>query len=80
MQIVIDPVGTAMCLYSEAIDLAELGHPEIKRGSHVEPDEHGQWNADMSPVNGPVLGPFDRRSVALAAEREWLETHWLTNF
>ena len=80
MQIVIDPVGTAMCLYDEAIDLTALGHPEIKRGSHVEPDEHGRWNADMSPVAGPVLGPFDRRSVALAAEREWLETHWLTNF
>jgi hypothetical protein len=23
------------------------------------------------------LGPFDRRSEALAAEREWLERNWL---
>jgi hypothetical protein len=30
-------------------------------------------------VGGPVLGPFDRRSDALEAERDWLERHWLFN-
>ena len=35
------------------------------------------WLADLSPVNGPVLGPFDRRSEALAAELAWLEANWL---
>ena len=30
-----------------------------------------------APVGGPVLGPFDRRSEALEAERAWLEAHWL---
>ena len=44
---------------------------------HVEPEEQGRWLADLSPVNGPVLGPFDHRSEALQAEHDWLERHWL---
>lgn len=35
------------------------------------------WWADMLPVNGPVLGPFDKHSEALAAEVEWLREHGL---
>jgi len=34
----------------------------------------GAWVADLRPVNGPLLGPFAKRSVALAAEEEWLNT------
>ena len=49
----------------------------IARASHVEPDPDGRWQADLRPVGGPVLGPFDRRSEALAAELAWLEAHWL---
>ena len=49
----------------------------IQRGSHVEPNERGQWLADLAPVGGPVLGPFRLRSEALEAERDWLEQHWL---
>jgi len=30
------------------------------------------WWADMTPVRGPVLGPFDDREDALAAEVEYL--------
>ena len=44
----------------------------------LEPDDAGQWWADLSPVHGPRLGPFGVRSQALDAERLWLETHWLT--
>jgi hypothetical protein len=44
----------------------------IKRASHVEPREDG-WYADLSPVGGPELGPFDLRSDALAEEVKWLE-------
>ena len=72
------PDGTVRAIYDEAIDLAMLGKPTIKRASSVEPNEQGRWNADLSPVDGPVLGPFDRRSEALEAERDWLERHWLT--
>ena len=77
MQLMIRPDGTVHCLYGEELDLHELGSLAIARGSHVEPDATGQWTADLSPVNGPRLGPFSSRSDALAAERQWLETHWL---
>ena len=32
---------------------------------------------DLTLSAGPILGPFDFRSEALAAERVWLETNWL---
>lgn len=78
MQMVITPDGTLRCLYDEIFDLSRLGSLSIRRGSHVEPDDCGQWWADLSPVRGPQLGPFTQRSLALDAEREWLEQHWLT--
>ena len=77
MELVVDPDGTVRCLYGEEIDLAVLGSPIITRASHVEPDEHGSWLADLCPVGGPILGPYPFRSEALAAERRWLEAHWL---
>jgi hypothetical protein len=78
MNIVVDPDGTVRCVYGEAIDVSHLGTVEIRRGSFVEPDDHGCWWADLSPVNGPRLGPFNRRSDALSAEVQWLDEHWLT--
>jgi len=77
MNIVIRPDGSLRCVYDETLDLTLLGKLEIRRGSHVEPDEAGQWWADLSPASGPQLGPFDHRSQALAAERDWLERNWL---
>jgi hypothetical protein len=79
MQLVIQPDGSVRCVYSETLDLHALGDLNISRGSHVEPDSGGQWFADLSPVAGPRLGPFSKRSDALAAEIEWLEHHWLSN-
>jgi len=78
MHLLIDRSGVVRCIYAEAIDLALLGDLTIRRASHVEPDERGLWWADVSPVNGPLLGPFDRRGAALAAEEQWLDGHWLT--
>jgi len=77
MYLVIEPQGQIRCLYEEAIDLARLGMTTITRASHVEPDSHGRWWADLSPTRGPVLGPFHCRSDALHAEKAWLENHWL---
>ena len=74
MQLIIDAAGSVACLYDEAIDLAALGRLKISRASDVEPNEHGQWLADLAPVGGPVFGPFERPSEALEAEREWLES------
>jgi hypothetical protein len=33
--------------------------------------------ADLAPVGGPVLGPYQRRSEALAAEAAWVGEQWL---
>ena len=77
MQLLIDPRGCVRCLYTEVIDLAALGEVAIRRASHVEPAPNGGWWADLTPVHGPCLGPFRRRSQALAAEQAWLEQHWL---
>ena len=79
MQLVIDPTGEVRCVYDEALPLAELGRLTIARGSHVEPDTAGLWTADLSPVGGPLFGPFATRSAALDAERAWLEHHWLSH-
>ncbi len=77
MQLIVQPNGAVRCVYDEEIDLNSLGRPSVSRASHVEPDQHGRGFADLSPVGGPKLGPFDRRSDALAAESTWLEQHWL---
>ncbi len=79
MQLVISSTGTIRCLYDETLDLHTLGKLSISRGSHVEPNEHGQWFADLSPVGGPKLGPFSSRSAALTAEVRWLEKYWLSS-
>ena len=77
LELIVGPDGRLKCLYDEAIDLATLGRLMITRGSHVEPTADGRWTADLSPVGGPSLGPFEYRSQALAAERAWLIAHWL---
>ena len=77
MQLVIEKGGRVRGIYGEAIDLAALGPARITRASHVEPDDEGGWLADLSPVGGPVLGRFGRRSDALEAEVTWLEVNWL---
>jgi hypothetical protein len=80
MDLVIDPAGEVRCLYGESIVLASIGELSIRRASHVEPDDEGSglaWWADLSPSGGPRLGPFARRSEALAAEERWLLAHRL---
>lgn len=34
-----------------------------------------KWWADLLPVDGPVLGPFDTNTEALEAEVVWLKEH-----
>ncbi len=78
MKIVVTPHGVVRTVYCEAIELRDIGSIDIRRGSHVEPTADGQWMADLSPVDGPMLGPFDIRSEALDAELQWLNEHCLT--
>jgi hypothetical protein len=77
MELIIEPNGHVRCVYSETLDLSVLGPLSITRASHVEPDDRGCWVADLSLIAGPILGPFDHRSQALAAEQQWLANHWL---
>ena len=77
MELLITSEGQSRCVYDELLDLRDVGPLKIQRASHVEPNADGQWTADLSPANGPLLGPFPSRSEALAAEVDWLLTHWL---
>ena len=70
--IVVDAGGAVKAIYSEELPLGVLGSLSIRRASHLEPDAQGRWWADLSPVGGPKLGPFDLRSQALAEETTWL--------
>jgi hypothetical protein len=76
-EILVDPCGDARSVYSDQFDYAALGTVQIRRASVCEPDEQGRWWADLAPVNGPKLGPFDKRSAALEAELKWLGLHVL---
>lgn len=73
--IVFDTSGAAKTVFAD--DLVPVcravGAVQIRRASHVEPDNTGQWWADLSPVCGPRLGPFPRRDAALSAEVDWLD-------
>jgi hypothetical protein len=72
LHLVVSADGSAAALYAEEIDLRSLGDLAIARASRVEPGPSGLWTADLSPCGGPHLGPFPRRSDALAAEAAWI--------
>ena len=77
MELVILSTGAAKCIYDETMPLSTIGKVEVTRASHVEPNLAGKWTADLSPVGGPTLGPFVKRTEALAAEVNWLRNNWL---
>lgn len=66
--------GHVQFVYNDELaDLLDEGTVAVCRVSHVEPAVGGGWTADMSPVGGPVLGPFPLRATALEAELSWLQ-------
>lgn len=75
----IDDGGTITFIYADdLIELTEQGDTTVERVSHVEPmigSGPVRWQADMSPVGGPVLAGFTNRADALAAEVDWLQTN-----
>ncbi|MBU6435508.1 MAG: hypothetical protein KGS09_20215 [Nitrospirae bacterium] len=74
----ISPAGTIEFIYHDALrPLLAAGNAHIWRASHVEPTADGQWTADLTPVQGPILGPYLTRAEALTAETDWLTEHWL---
>ena len=86
MKIKVQPDGTVTHIYTEELDLSDMGKTTTKRASCVEPTEDNKWTADMGPaiilfgITGPIkrlLGPFPTRKDALAAEVKWLEANIL---
>lgn len=84
MKITFEVDGRIKFIYDDTVAevMREVGGKlNVKRASHVEPTvcdlyEGGPkfdgWQADMSPVGGPVLGPYGTRGQALDAERNYL--------
>ena len=62
--------GRFQFIYSDDLKpLLDEGRAGIFRASSVEPDSRGQWTADMSPIFGPMAGPFATRDeVSLAGK------------
>ena len=76
IEINVAPDGTLNAIWDDALaPLVQEGKATISRASHVEPTGDGCWEADLGPVDGPVLGPFALRAEALAAEVRWLKDH-----
>ncbi len=77
MTLNVDTEGNVTAIYNDDLRpvLDALGTTRIRRASHVEPDVNGLWWADLSPMMGPLLGPFALRADALAAEVAWLEVN-----
>lgn len=76
------PDGTLSFIYTDDVDRFALqedlgGELLVRRASMVEPTTASGWEADLSPVGGPVLGPFINRAAALAAEVAWLQENVL---
>jgi hypothetical protein len=77
MDLYIGIQGLIRAIYGEGLPIQSLGAVQIQRASFVEPDEAGNWWADLAPSGGPILGPFPLRSTALDAEQNWLTRHVL---
>ena len=75
MELIIESSGNARCVYSDTLPLVNIGKLRIERASHVEPNDKGEWIADL--FFGPTLGPFSKRTDAIAAEVQWLRDNWL---
>lgn len=80
MVIAIDQDGHLDFVWNdELVGLTKLGSTTIERASHVEPvmtgENAGKWMADMGPVGGPTLGPFDLRGEAIDAELAWISNN-----
>jgi hypothetical protein len=74
----VNPDGTVVAVYTDAIDLRVVGHVRAVRASAVEWDEGRQaWVARIL-ATGEALGPFPTRAAAVDAERTVLGAHLFT--
>jgi len=75
LTLLVGPQGELHSLYDDRLPWREFGPCAIRRASHVEPNTTGEWLADLAPVGGPLLGPFNTRAEALQAEQAYLTEH-----
>jgi hypothetical protein len=77
MKLVVTKDGSIQTIAPDDLSfINSLGTCDVRRASHVEAVNHNGkfvWEADLSPVGGPVLGPFFTRTEALQKEVEWLD-------
>lgn len=75
------PDGTIRFIYDDSLKwLSSESNIFLKRASHIEAnvnDNKVEWFADLSPVNGPLLGPFASREESIEAEKHWLHKYHL---
>lgn len=70
--------GTLRFIYDETLSLLlTTGAATVQRASFLTEQENGEWMGNLAPVQGPTIGPFPTRALAIQAEREWIEKHWL---
>lgn len=56
--------------------LSQCSHARLVAENYqITEEAKNKWFADMTPVRGPVLGPYDMRQEALDAEVAWLLEH-----
>ena len=75
LTVLVTEEGDVIYVYNPLIDsiFRDSGFKGVpKRASSVEPIDDSNWEADLSRVGGPVLGPFSSRDEAVDAELEWL--------
>lgn len=81
LELFVTPGGEIRAVYSEAAAevLSGLGECSTRRASSVELGPDNCWYADLGPIGGPVLGPFDfpKRADAIAAEVAWINENYL---
>ena len=69
--IVFSPEGTARCLWTDDLPLAELGRLEVGRASTVEFNDGAQkWEVRLATAPGVVAFGHESRAVCLAWETE----------
>jgi len=66
-----DGEGNGHCLYTELIDLRQLGHLQISRASTIEfNNQKAEW--EVKDMNNQLLFQNPSRSVCLAWEQQHL--------
>lgn len=79
MKVLITPSGKIRAVYSDQIELRDLGPCEIRRAASVEPTSNGMWEI-LSPEGKFLFGNYWKREDALRMETEIVESDLCENY